>query len=73
MVPGSPYYNPTVIGGKTGTADRAGQCLVAVANQNGKNVISVILGAKNRKMFDGNTVSMRYYESNRLIGLGLAN
>ncbi len=73
ITPGSAYYNPYVIGGKTGTANRAGQCLVSVASKDGKNVMSVILGAKNRRMFDGNTVSMRYYETNRLLGMGLAN
>lgn len=71
--PASGYYNPYVIGGKTGTANRAGQCLVCVAKQNEKSVISVVLGAKNRKMFDGNTVSMRYYETNRLINMGFQN
>ena len=71
--PGSGYYNPYVIGGKTGTANRAGQCLVSVARQNEKTIISVVLGAKNRTMFDGNTVSMRYYETNRLIDIGFAN
>ncbi|MBQ7147646.1 MAG: D-alanyl-D-alanine carboxypeptidase [Pseudobutyrivibrio sp.] len=70
---GSPYYNPNVIGGKTGTADRAGQCLVCVANKEDKTVISVVLGARNRTMFDGNTVSMRYYETNRLLDFGFNN
>lgn len=73
MVPGSAYYNPAVIGGKTGTANRAGQCLVSVASQKGKNIITVVLGSRNRTMFDGSTVSMRYYETNRLINMGLAN
>ncbi|MCR4829899.1 MAG: D-alanyl-D-alanine carboxypeptidase [Pseudobutyrivibrio sp.] len=73
MVPGSTYYNPAVIGGKTGTANRAGQCLVSVASQKGKNIITVVLGSRNRTMFDGSTVSMRYYETNRLINMGLAN
>ncbi len=73
IVPGSAYYNPYVIGGKTGSANRAGQCLVSVAQREGKTVISVVLGGKNRTMFDGNTVSMRYYESNRLIELGFNN
>lgn len=73
MNPGSAYYNPTVIGGKTGTTNRAGQCLVTAATQNGKTVISVVLGASNRKMFDGQTVSMRYYETNRLLNLGFEN
>ncbi len=71
--PATPYYNPSVIGGKTGTANRAGQCLVAVAAKEGKTVVSVILGARNRTMFDGSKVSMRYYETNRLLDLGFAN
>ena len=69
----SVYYNPNVIGGKTGSANRAGQCLVSVASSNGKTVISVVLGAKTRTMFDGNRVAMRYAESNRLINLGFEN
>lgn len=69
----SVYYNPNVIGGKTGSANRAGQCLVSVASSDGKTVISVVLGAKTRTMFDGNRVAMRYAESNRLITLGFEN
>ena len=69
----SVYYNPSVIGGKTGSANRAGQCLVSVASSEGKTVISVVLGAKTRTMFDGNRVAMRYAESNRLINLGFEN
>ncbi|WP_176761855.1 D-alanyl-D-alanine carboxypeptidase family protein [Pseudobutyrivibrio sp. YE44] len=73
MTPGSAYYNPAVTGGKTGTANRAGQCLVCTANKDGKSILTVVLGGRNRKMFDGNTVSMRYYETNRLINLGFSN
>lgn len=73
MIPGNIYYNPAVIGGKTGTANRAGQCLVSVAERDGKKVISVVLGARNRTMIDGNVISMRYYESNRLIEHGFNN
>ena len=73
MVPGSAYYNPSVIGGKTGTANRAGQCLVSVATREGKTIISVVLKGKNRTMFDGNSISTRYYETNRLLELGFAN
>ncbi|MCR4566775.1 MAG: serine hydrolase [Pseudobutyrivibrio sp.] len=69
----SQYYNPYVIGGKTGTTNRAGQCLVAVANKAGKTLISVVLGARNRTLFDGSTVSMRYRETNRLIDFGFAS
>ena len=73
IIPSSAYYNSSVIGGKTGTANRAGQCLVTVAQQDGKTIICVVLGAKNRTMFDGSTVSMRYYETNRLLELGFIN
>lgn len=73
MIPGSVYYNPSVVGGKTGTANRAGQCLVTVASKEGKTVISVVMGARNRTMWDGSKVSMRYYETNRLLELGFAN
>ena len=73
MDPNSIYYNPSVIGGKTGTANRAGQCLVTVAERDGKKVISVVLGARNRTMIDGNVVSMRYLETNRLLEHGFNN
>ncbi|MCR5416778.1 MAG: serine hydrolase [Pseudobutyrivibrio sp.] len=73
MIPGSAYYNPSVIGGKTGTANRAGQCLVTVAQKEGKTVISVVQGGRNRLMTDGTTKSTRYTETNRLLELGFAN
>ncbi len=73
MIPDSGYFNPYVIGGKTGTANRAGQCLVSVAQKDEKTVISVVLGAKNRTIYDGNRISMRYFETNRLIDLGFNN
>ena len=73
MDPSSIYYNPSVIGGKTGTANRAGQCLVTVAEKDGKKVISVVLGARNRTMIDGNVISMRYFETNRLLEHGFNN
>ena len=73
VIPGSAYYNPYVVGGKTGTANRAGQCLVTVASREGKTIITVVLGGKNRTMYDGTVKSSRYYETNRLIELGFAN
>lgn len=73
MIPGSTYYNPAVGGGKTGTANRAGQCLVTLAQKEGKTVISVVLGGKNRKLEDGTTISTRYFETNRLLDFGFAN
>ncbi len=73
MLPGNTYYNPAIVGGKTGTANRAGQCLVTLAQKEGKTLISVVLGGKNRKLEDGTTISTRYYETNRLLDLGFAN
>ncbi len=73
LVPGSTYYNSSVIGGKTGSASRAGQCLVTLASREGKTIITVVLGGKNRTLYDGTTISTRYYETNRLIELGFAN
>ena len=73
MIPGSAYYNPSVTGGKTGTANKAGQCLVSVASKEGKTIISVVLKGQNRTMYDGNIISTRYYESNRLLDFGFSN
>lgn len=71
LISASEYYNPYCLGGKTGTCNSAGRCLVAVGNKDGKNVISVVLGAQAVKTPDNTTVDMRYFESNRLLKLAL--
>lgn len=58
------YVNPPnkikVLGGKTGTTDQAGSCLIILSeNSNGREFISVVLGA-----VDGNEV---YTSMNRLL------
>ncbi|MEW6447923.1 MAG: D-alanyl-D-alanine carboxypeptidase family protein [Bacillota bacterium] len=39
---------PGVTGVKTGTTSRAGQCLIASASRNGRNLITVVLGSHGR-------------------------
>lgn len=41
---GSRYYDPRVTGLKTGTTDRAGNCLIACAAQEGRQIIAIVLG-----------------------------
>ena len=58
------YVNPPskikVIGGKTGTTDQAGSCLILLSkNAEGREFVSVVLGA-----IDGNEV---YTAMNRLL------
>ena len=68
----SEYYNPYVLGGKTGSSSSSGLCFVAAARKDGKTVITVILGANTRTMSDGTTQRQQFAETNRLIEMGLA-
>ena len=70
LLPGA-YYNPYCIGGKTGTCKAAGECMVSIGHKDNKTVIAVVLGTK-KKTFPGvGKVEMRFFESNRLLQLGL--
>lgn len=71
ILPGE-YYNPYVIGGKTGTAKSSGACFVAAATRNGKSVISVIMGSGTRQMSDGSVKRQQFSETNKLLEIGLA-
>ena len=44
--PKSPYYCKDFIGGKTGTTDSAGYCLISVFEKNGKTYIIIVTGCK---------------------------
>lgn len=56
----NPPANITVVGGKTGTTDQAGSCLIILSrNKDGREFISVVMGA-----VDGNEV---YVSMNRLL------
>ena len=66
------YYNPYVLGGKTGTSSSSGSCFVGVARNGKKTVITVILGAKTSTMSDGTKQKQQFSETNKLIQMGLA-
>lgn len=66
------YYNPHVLGGKTGTSTPSGSCFVGIARKDEKTVITVILGAKSSTMSDGIKLKQQFSETNRLIQMGLA-
>ena len=65
------YYNPYVIGSKTGTASSSGACLVTSAKKENKTVITVILGASTGLMSDGATLKQQFSETNKLVSMGL--
>ncbi|MBQ0043283.1 MAG: D-alanyl-D-alanine carboxypeptidase [Lachnospiraceae bacterium] len=67
----SPYFNAAAKGLKTGTANRAGACLITYGNDGVNEVITVILGSGTRKMADGTTVKGQFYESGRLLNYAL--
>ena len=71
LLPGE-YYNPYVIGGKTGTAKSSGACFVAAATKDGKSVISVVMGAGTKQMCDGSVKKQQFSETNKLLEIGLA-
>ena len=56
------WQNQYVIGIKTGTTDKAGQCLVSAMNRNGRTVIAVVLNSPDR-----------FRESLRLLNYGIDN
>lgn len=66
------YYNPYVLGGKTGTATSSGSCFVGAARKDGKTVITVILGAATRNMSDGTKQKQQFSETNKLIQMAWA-
>lgn len=41
--PKQPVYDKTCIGGKTGSTSKAGRCLIALYNRNGKKIIGVVM------------------------------
>ncbi len=66
------YYNPYVIGGKTGYCRAAKNCLMTAAVKDGKGLITVILGADANTMTDGTVVKQQFSETNKLIEIGFA-
>jgi len=70
ILPGA-YYNPYCVGGKTGTCKDAGACMVSIGRKDGKTVIAVVMGTKTKTVEGYGKVEMRFFESNRLLQLGL--
>lgn len=58
IIKNSPYYYPHAVGVKTGTHRRAGSCLTAQAEKNGRSLIAVVLQAENG--------SARYQDTKKL-------
>lgn len=67
------YRYEKCIGGKTGTTDEAGRCLVAAAVDGDDYLISVILGAEAVTREDGTTDLRQFTESSTLLKWGFAN
>lgn len=71
--PSSTYYFEYATGIKTGYTDAAGYCLVASAQQEGRELLSVVLGAQSVVLEDGRTQVQSFSESRRLLQWGFDN
>jgi D-alanyl-D-alanine carboxypeptidase (penicillin-binding protein 5/6) len=65
-------YSPAT-GVKTGHTPEAGYCLVSSAQQSGRTLIAVVLGAGNFSAANGNIERRQFSESKRLLKWGLSN
>ncbi|MCI8478623.1 MAG: D-alanyl-D-alanine carboxypeptidase [Oscillospiraceae bacterium] len=65
------YRCPAAIGVKTGTTPEAGYCLASAAVEDGRTLISIVLGAGRIKREDGSYLSQQFSESRRLLEWGL--
>ena len=45
MIKGNKFYDARVTGGKTGSTNQAGRCLVVTAEANGMNLLGIVMGA----------------------------
>ena len=61
------------IGGKTGSTDEAGRCLVAAAEDGDKLMVSVIMGSGPIEQADGRSRQGQFDESKRLLEYGFNN
>ncbi len=65
------YTYEYCIGGKTGTTNEAGRCLVSAARLGNEYVISVVLNAAPVEQEDGSTLLSHFAESRSLLKFGL--
>ncbi|MGM9521381.1 MAG: serine hydrolase [Oscillospiraceae bacterium] len=71
--PESVYYYAPAAGVKTGYTDAAGYCLISDASKDGRELISVVLGAKSVVIADGTTQVQSFSETRRLLNWGFDN
>lgn len=64
--PTSDCYSSLCIGGKTGSTDRGGDCLVAVGQKDGARVIVVQIGADDTNHRDANKRMPRVFQNGKL-------
>lgn len=69
----SGYVYEKCIGGKTGTTENAGKCLVSAANNGDYSIISVVMGADLITAQDGSSRQGQFVESTRLLEYGFQN
>lgn len=67
------YFYDKAIGGKTGTTEEAGNCLVSAAKNGDEYLISVVLGAQVVTRADGTKDRQQYSESRRLLQWGFSS
>lgn len=65
----SPYYQPYVLGGKTGYTQAAGRCLVAVAEKDEMELIGVVLKSNSEDFFGDMTTLFDYGFENFSVGV----
>lgn len=69
----SGYTYSACLGGKTGSTNEAGYCLVCAAKKDGTTLVSVVLDAATATAADGSTKRMQFVESRRLLQWGFDN
>lgn len=69
LIKAGEYYNPFVLGGKTGSSSSSGLCLVTAAMKDDQYVISVVLGAGTNTMCNGKRVKQQFSETNKLLNI----
>ncbi len=68
------YYDPRVVGGRTGVSEDGKRCLAAVSENNGMELISVVMGAESVYQEDGYTevTAGGYVETKKLLDAALS-
>ncbi len=69
----SPYYYEYASGVKTGYTDAAGYCAIATASKDGRNLLSIVLGAQSVVAEDGRTDVQSFSDTKRLMNWGFDN